>query len=69
MMHDTDKRPNPTNADDKSLAMLEELDQKISSALGFMMNLDAKLDDLLFRACLILIIVGGIAGLFIAIRL
>ena len=68
-MPDNDKRPSPTNADDKSLAMLEELDQKISSALGFMMNLDAKLDTLLIRARLILIIVGGIAGLFIASRL
>lgn len=57
------------DAEAGSVLTLEELDEKISSVDAFMMVLNEKLDRVLSRTFLILVIASAILGSIIVIRL
>lgn len=57
------------DAEAGSALTLEELDEKISSVDAFMMVLNEKLDRVLSRTFLILVIASAILGSIIVIRL
>lgn len=57
------------NAEEKLVLTLQDLDKKISSVDAFMMVLNEKLDRVLSRTFLILVIASAILGSIIVIRL